>query len=98
MCRVAVELFRNAADVDAGTAQAGARQTAIVTMAAMHTTRFGQGDFDPTLRRHARRPHATTATADDEQVKIKSGHIWCFLVLSCILRQNHHLYFFQPSS
>ena len=67
---VAVELFRDATDIDAGAAQARARQTAIIPMAAMHTASFGQGNFGPALRCHTRRSHTATATTDDEEVKI----------------------------
>ena len=80
---IAVELFGDATHVDAGTAQARARQTTILTVAAMHATHLSQRDFGPALRRHARRPHAATAAANDEEVKIKSGHQCGHIVTFC---------------
>ena len=59
---VAVELFRNTADIDAGTAQAGL------------ASGFGQGHARATLRGHARGAYAAAAAADDTQVGIKIAH------------------------
>ena len=72
---VAVELFGDATHVDTGATQACTGQTAIVAVATMHTAGLGQRHFGTALRRHARRPHAATAAADDEKVKFIGLHI-----------------------
>jgi hypothetical protein len=57
--RVAVELLRNAAHVDAGAAQLG---------------RFGQPHAGTGLRGHARGAHAAAAAADDEEIEVECAH------------------------
>ena len=61
MGRVAVELFRDAAEVDTG---------------AAHFRHFGQRHAGAALRGHAGSAHAAAAPANDEQVEIKSLHAW----------------------
>ena len=61
---IAVKLFRNTADVDAG---------------ATHVGYLGKSDLCATLGCHATSTYAAAATTDDEEVKIKSLHGSCFL-------------------
>jgi hypothetical protein len=56
---VAVELFRDAAHVDAGAAQGGG---------------FGQHHARAALRGHAGGPHAPAAATDHEQVAVETLH------------------------
>ena len=62
VCGIRVELFGDAAHVDAGTAE------------PVGATSFGQRHPHAALRRHACRAHAATAAANDEQVKLMNGH------------------------
>ncbi|MCY1372631.1 hypothetical protein D9M69_598520 [compost metagenome] len=57
--RIAVELLRDAAHVDAGAAELGG---------------LGQRDARAGLRRHARGAHAAAAAANDEEVEIEWLH------------------------
>ena len=66
--RVAVELFRDATEVDAG---------------AAHFGNLGQGNLGAALGSHTRRAHAAAAAANHEKVKVKILHECSFLLCSC---------------
>ena len=66
MGRVAVKLFRDATEVDAG---------------AAHGADLGQCHAGAALRGHARGAHAAAAAADHKEVKVKSLHLFFLLFL-----------------
>ena len=57
-----------------GASLCGGRLEGWVIQCCAHGLRFDQRNFGAALSRHARRPHATAAATDHQQIKIKNCH------------------------